>query len=120
MIRNKDIKYSFAIPLVIAIITHLVILFFVKKSAPDLNLISQNAFQQARRSKIEHIEIIGQKELEKIKRVGIKNGKKKDYFQPDMIKIPKPPPLPVTPGLSLKNLGQALSSPKRMVFALIS
>jgi len=73
-----------------------------------------NTFQQTRPSKIEHIEIISQKELEKIKKVGIKNGKKKDYFQPDMLKIPKRPP-PATPGLSLKNLGQEQSTPQKTI-----
>lgn len=114
MIRNKDFEYSFTIPMVIAIITHLVILFFFKKSTLNYNLNSMNTFQQTRPSKIEHIEIISQKELEKIKKVGIKNGKKKDYFQPDMLKIPKRPP-PATPGLSLKNLGQEQSTPQKTI-----
>lgn len=45
-----------------------------------------------------------------MRRVGIKDGSKTKYFQPDQLKFPKPAPLK-TPGLSLGNLAPELPKP---------
>ena len=111
MIKDKDLKLSFSISLLIAILTHLVILYFVKKSGSNFGTFDFNSLQSSRPMKIEQIELISPAELEHIKKVGIKNGVKKDYLQPDMLKIPKAAP-PTAPGLSLQNLTPDLSASK--------
>lgn len=108
MIKNKGLKLSFSLSFTFALLFHLVVLFFVKKSSPDQ--ITQ-ALKSSRPLKIERIELISQEQVEQIKKVGIKNGAKKEYLQPDMLKIPKLSP-PQTPGLSLGNLAPNLPPPQ--------
>ncbi|MDO9182392.1 MAG: hypothetical protein Q7U04_08275 [Bacteriovorax sp.] len=67
--------------------------------------------QQSRPLKIDRLQIIKPDELERIKRVGIKNGLKKDFLFPDISKPLKPLPLP-SPGLSFGNLAPELPTPK--------
>ncbi len=105
MIKNNKIRISFSISLLIAILTHLVILFFVKKSTPSFSILNKATQSTQTSNKINQIKIISHDDLEKLKQVGIKNGVKKNYFQPDQLKIPRPPPpLPKNPGLSFNNL----------------
>lgn len=114
MIKNKSSNLSFSISLVVAIFSHLVILFFVKKNSLDYKNITANALKNSHPIKIDRIELIEPKELERIKRVGIKNGMKKDYFQPDLL----PPPKPIAPtqkGLSLGNLASPILIPKEKI-----
>ncbi|MBC7537828.1 MAG: hypothetical protein H7281_03345 [Bacteriovorax sp.] len=111
MIKNNGLKLSFSISLLVAMFFHLVILLFVKKSTLDFTTINPNAFQPAHPLKIDRIKLITPKEMEQMKRVGIKNGVKKDYLQPDMLKMPKPAPYS-PPGLSLGNLAPDLPAPK--------
>ena len=113
MIKNKGPRLSFSISLVIAILTHLVILFFVKKSSLDLKTLSMHAFQSSHPLKINRIELIKPDELARIKRVGIKNGVNKDYLQPDMPIIP-PPVISGPKGLSLDTLGGPLLPQKNV------
>jgi hypothetical protein len=111
MIKNKGLKLSFSISLLIAMLFHLVILFFVKKSTLDFTTINPNAFQPPHPLKIDRIELIRPDELERMKKVGIKNGAKKDYLQPDMLKVAKPA-ASAPPGLSLGSLAPELPGPK--------
>ncbi|MDD4972827.1 MAG: hypothetical protein PHY93_00670 [Bacteriovorax sp.] len=111
MIKNKGPKLSFSISLVIAMLFHLVILFFVKKSTLDITTINPNAFKPPHPLKIDRIELISPNELQRMKKVGIKNGAKKDYLQPDILKIAKPA-ASTPPGLSLGSLAPDLPAPK--------
>ena len=70
-----------------------------------------NSFNNSRPLKVDRIELIRPEEVEKMRRVGIKNGSKKEYQQPDMLKVPKLAP-PPTKGLSLGNLAPDLPAPK--------
>ncbi len=111
MIRNKGFRLSFSISFLVAMIFHVVVLLFVKKPTLDFNII--NNLSGTRPLKIDRIELIKPSDIEKMKRVGVKNGVKKDYFQPDQLKIPKASPVK-TPGLSLTNLAPNLPAPKPM------
>lgn len=109
MIKNKGFKLSFSISFSFALLFHLVVLFFVKKNPTDFSYpITPKQFN--RPLKIDHIELMKREEVEKIKRVGIKDGIKKDYLQPDMLKIPKA--APPAPTLSLGNLAPRLPVPQ--------
>jgi hypothetical protein len=89
-----------------------VILLFVKKSTLDFKTFNPNLMTASHPMKIDSIELIKPEELERIKKVGIKNGMKKDYIQPDMLKIPKAQPKGM-PSLSLGNLSPDLPAPKQ-------
>jgi hypothetical protein len=113
MIRQLQTRLSLSFSLVTAILFHLVVLFFVKKNTIDFAAIDASRFNSPRPLKIDRIELIRPEELQKLKRVGIKNGAKKDFFQPDIIKIPKVvPPKSKSPGLSLESLAPVLPAPK--------
>ncbi len=110
MIRNVENKFNFLASLVAAILFHLVILLFVKKSTLQFNIASLNSYRSSP-IKIDRIQLIRPDEIPMMKRVGIKNGAKDKYFRPDHLKIPKLAPLK-TPGLSLSNLTPDLPAPK--------
>lgn len=110
MIRNTGFKLSFSISFLIAILFHLVILIFVKKNSVDFSASHFN-HNISRPLKIDRIELISSHDLEKMKKVGIKNGVKKDYIQPDMQKIERPKPA-LQQGLSLGSLALDLPIPK--------
>lgn len=105
MIRNLVPRTSFSVSLTVALICHLAILFLVKKK-PDNFLLGP---QLSRPIQIDKIEIIKPEEVEKYRRVGIKDGEKSPFFRPDEIKIPRP--APSTPQLSLGNLAPDLPLP---------
>ena len=111
MIKNQGFKLSFSISLLIAMLSHLVILLFVKKSNLDFYSINPNTFNSPPPLKINNIKLINHDEFLKMKRVGIKDGLKKDYLQPDILKMPKPSPA-MPKGLSLGNLAPDLAAPK--------
>ncbi len=104
MIRVSRFKLSFPISLAIAIFFHLVILFYVKKSNLETALFRQDKFNLSKgHVKIDRIEIIKPEEIEKLKRVGVKNGEKNKFFRPDMLKPPKIVPA-ITKGGSSNTL----------------
>lgn len=104
MIKNSVLKLSFSISFTFALLFHLVVLFFVKKSSPDYQLDFSN--KPDRRLKVDRIELITKEEVAQIKKVGIKDGVKKEYLQPDMLQVPKlPTALGTPPTLTLGNLG---------------
>lgn len=109
MIKNHQPKLSFSISLIIAMLFHLVTLFFLKKNALNLTTIDLSSVKPSHPLKIDRIEIIKPSDLERMKKVGIKNGIKKNYLQPDMPK-PKPPQASASApaGLSLGNLAPNL------------
>lgn len=108
MIKNRGLKLPFSISFAIALLFHLVVLFFVKKNYHEINPL--NLFNQQTRSvKIDDIKLIKQEDVELIKRIGIKNGAKKEYLQPDLLKMPRPSG--ANPVLSLGNLAPNLSAP---------
>lgn len=103
MIKKKSSVPSYIIALLVTLIIHLIILIFVKKESA-LNWASMQSRQDRffKKLKLDKIELINQKDLEEIKRVGVKGGKK-NLQNPDMIGhnqtiIPGP-------NLSLENLG---------------
>ncbi|MGZ3786997.1 MAG: hypothetical protein ACXVLQ_00660 [Bacteriovorax sp.] len=112
MIRNLGYRHSFSASLFAAILFHLVVLLLVKKSPLQLSILTPELLRSTRPLKIERIKLIKPSEVEQLKqlrRVGIKNGAKTKYFEPDMIKIPRPSPArPQT--LTLGNLAPDLSA----------
>ena len=110
MIRNARFKQSFSLSFLVAILVHLVILFFVKKNEFNYQNLVLNQLNNSRPLKVDRIELIKPEDVEKFRRVGIKNGSKKEYLQPDMLKFPKAQPQ--GKGLSLENLSPKLPPPK--------
>ena len=115
MIRNKDLKSNIFYILIAAIITHVAILAFVKIELHNsdfldgLTKISQN---NTRPIKLDKIDFINKKEVEKIRSVGIKEGKK-DLQRPDMpIQRLKPSPPRANPSKGSMHQGQVLSLDK--------
>jgi hypothetical protein len=121
MIRNHDSKSKFYYALLAAIILHAAILTFVKSDLNNsefLANLSKIAKTQNRPIKLDKIDFINQSQVEKIRRVGIKNGKK-DLQRPDLaIKRPSPPPVktqngaPAASQLSLEKLAPDLPKPE--------
>ena len=124
MIRNRDFPSKFKYALIAAIILHAAILAFVKydlHNSEFLTNLSNNTKNMTRPIKLDDIEIIKPSDVEKYRKVGIKNGKK-DLQRPDLaVKRPTPPPPHVTPkqgqkgsagNLSLENLAPDLPKPK--------
>lgn len=122
MIRNTDSKSKFYYALLAALILHAAILAFVKSDLNNsefLANLSKIAKTQTRPIKLDKIDFINQSEVEKIRRVGIKNGKK-DLQRPDLaIKRPSPPPSKAqkgspgqAPALSLEKLAPVLPKPE--------
>lgn len=124
MIRNRDFQSKFKYALSAALILHAAILAFVKydlHNSEFLSYLSRDTKNTTRPIKLNDIEIIKQSEVEKIRQVGIKNGRK-DLQRPDLaVKRPTPPPPPVTSkqgqkgaagNLSLENLAPDLPKPK--------
>ena len=79
MLKLKDNAYSFFVSFVIVLIAHLIILLFLKKDDYHRFLLSA----PAKSHRIDKIDFISPEDLEKIKRVGIKHGKK-NLEQPDI------------------------------------
>lgn len=109
MIKKPALQLSFSISFIFALLFHLAVLFFVKKN-PTADF-KANFAQLSKPIRIDRIELIKPSEMQKIKRVGIKNGSIKDYMQPDMLKIPKAaPPSPGAP-LTFGQLAPSLPGP---------
>ena len=85
MLRLKKLSYSFPVSFFVVIVFHLVILFFFKKDSH--HQFSFTASPSPHR--INKIDFISKEDLERIKRVGIKIGKKA-LEQPDFLKETKP------------------------------
>lgn len=121
MIRNKDSQSKFAISLAVALIVHAAILAFLKYDTSDfafLTNLSENTKNLKQPLKLDDIKFIKPQDVEKFRKVGIKNGKK-DLQRPDLAyKPPTPPPSKATreikgaPGnLSLDKLTPQLPRP---------
>jgi len=89
----------------------MVALLFVKKNGLDLTLLDAHPTAQSRPVRIDRIELVRPEEVQQMRRVGVKNGSKTKYFQPDEIKIPKPAGGKGQGGLSLGNLAPVLPKP---------
>lgn len=122
MIRNTDSKSKFYYALLAALILHAAILSFVKSDLQNsefLANLSKISKTETRPIKLDKIDFINQSEVEKMRRVGIKNGKK-DLQRPDLaIKRPSPPPSKAqkgspgqAPALSLEKLAPVLPKPE--------
>lgn len=107
MIRNPDYRFSFSVSLIVALFVHMLALLFVKKRTFDFHELEMAQVSKSRPIKIDHINLIKPEETPAMRRVGVKDGKKTKYFQPDQLKFPKPMPAP-SPGLSLGNLAANL------------
>ena len=100
MLKNFKPNSHYIITLISVTLLHILILIWVKyNSNLDWNSLSQHGSQIFNRLRVDKIELINQEELEKIKRVGIKGGKK-SALNPDM-SPQKTTNLP----LDFKNLG---------------
>jgi hypothetical protein len=107
MIRNKWLRPTFTYAFLIALVIHVVILIFVKKKTYDLESLSHSTRFLKEPLKLNQIEIMKPEDVEKFRKVGIKDGAK-DANRPDIMpkqnplaNIPKPPPMK---NLSLGNL----------------
>lgn len=126
MIRNKDSQSKFYYALLAALILHAAILSFVKSDLHNsefLANLSKSADLKSRSIKLDKINFVNQSEVEKMRRVGIKGGKK-DLQRPDLaVKRPTPPPAKTqkgspstapSPALSLEKLAPVLPKPDMM------
>lgn len=124
MIRNKDSQSKFYYAFVAAILLHAAILSFVHSDLNNsafLANLAKSSKTQTRPIKLDKIDFINQNEVEKMRRVGIKDGKK-DLQRPDMpIKRPSPQPSKAqkgspgsspAPQLSLEKLAPDLPKPE--------
>ncbi len=111
MIRNSGTRRSLSVSFLVAIVFHMVILLFVKKNGLDLNILESNQAVQSKPVRIDRIELVKPEEVEQMRRVGVKNGSKTKYFQPDELKVPKPAGGKGQSGLSLGNLAPVLPKP---------
>lgn len=124
MIRNKDLKSNIFYTLLAAVLIHAAILSFVKidlHNSELLDSLTRISKTNTRPIKLDKIDFINQNEVEKMRRVGIKNGKK-DLQRPDMpIQRPRPTPPPAkaqkgsptgAPALSLDKLAPDLPKPQ--------
>lgn len=89
----------------------MVAFLFVKKNGLDLTIVESNKALQSRPLRIDRIELVRPEEVQQMRRVGVKDGSKTKYFQPDEIKIPKPAGGKGQSGLSLGNLAPVLPKP---------
>ena len=79
MIRNRDLKSNIFYILLGAVFAHAAVLAFVKielHTSEMLEGLTGNSKIHTRPIKLDKIDFINKAELEKMKRVGIKNGKK--------------------------------------------
>lgn len=112
MIRNSGTRLSLSVSFIVAIVFHVVVLLFVKKNGLDLSPLSHIQPEGTRPIRIKNIEFIKPEDIPPMRRVGVKDGAKTKYFQPDDLKIPKPVPgAGKAPGLSLGNLAPDLPKP---------
>jgi hypothetical protein len=124
MIRNRDLKSNIFYTLLAAIVLHAAILAFVKidlHNSEMLEALTRISKTNTRPIKLDKIDFINQSAVEKMRRVGIKNGKK-DLQRPDMpIQRPRPTPPPAktqkgsttgAPALSLDKLAPDLPKPE--------
>lgn len=107
MIRNSGTRFSLSVSFLVAVIVHILVLLFVKKNGLDLSGIQTSLETASRSIRINNIEFIKPQDVPAMRRVGVKDGSKTKYFQPDELKIPKPLP-GKSPGLSLGNLAPVL------------
>lgn len=102
MIKNKGLKLSFSMSFIFTLFFHVVVLFFVKKNTLNYNF----KFSKKRIPlTFDNIKILNQDEIAQLKKVGIKNGKKNEYLQPDMLK-------PKSFALSLGSLTPHFPAPR--------
>lgn len=113
MIRNSGTRLSLSVSFIVAIVFHVVVLLFVKKNGLDLSPLSPAETSSSRSIRIKNIEFIKPEDIPLMRRVGVKDGSKTKYFQPDQLKIPQPVPPAAgkAPGLSLGNLAPDLPKP---------
>lgn len=86
MIRNSDSKSKFFFSLVAALVLHTAILAFIKYDVNDfafLTMLSQETKNLSRPLKLDNIDLIKPEDVEKFRKVGVKNGKK-DLQRPDL------------------------------------
>lgn len=107
MIRNPEYRLSFSVSLIVALFVHLIVLLFVKKNTLDFHTLNSTALNGSRPLRINRIELIKPEDIPQMRRVGVKDGAKTKYLQPDQLKFPKAAPVK-TPGLSLGNLAPEL------------
>ena len=112
MIRNVNSKSVFYISLVVVIIAHAAILSFLKYDTLNFNLmdeLSKETKTLKKSMKLNNIEVLTPEEVDKIRKVGIKNGKA-DLNRPDLAF--KPPPLKAKPAPDVKGPPGQLSMDK--------
>ncbi len=101
MLKLSKKSPSFLISFLIVVVIHIIILFFVKKNTYQELLLSMPTKPIQKRAN--KIDFISKEDLERIKRVGIKQGNKK-LLQPDFLKTAQPSlPLQSAPVKGAKN-----------------
>lgn len=103
MIKKRQSSHSLLISSAIAIAIHFLILILVKKESFDFSFFKSGKYGKIQGLKIDKINIVRPEEILMLRKVGLKDGAKKDYLQPDMLNLPKPNPKTQS-HLSLDNL----------------
>ncbi len=105
----------FSVSLVVALAIHALLFLLVKKEALENQILGLMNENKSRPLKIDRIKVVNQAEVEKLRKVGIKDGVK-NMLRPDLNPT-RPKPTPPggkggqgTGGLSLGNLGPQLSN----------
>lgn len=110
MIRNQDSISKFAFSFFVALVLHVVIFALVKNDSNNfefLSRLSQSTKNLKRPIKLDKIDFVKQSVVEKLRKVGIKDGLK-NLEQPDLaVKRPSPKGTP-GPTLSLEKLAPQL------------
>jgi len=116
MIRN-DNESRLTISLVVALVLHLVFLLFIKDKTLESQIFSLMQDEKSTPKtpiKVDNIKVIRPEDVERFRRVGIKNGAK-DALHPDIPKPVLPEPSAAgkkgAPKLSLGNLGPSKNLP---------
>ena len=92
MLKDKGFKLSISLSFLVATLIHLVVLLFVKKNGINLSDFHFKKDHVAKSFRLDQIKVIPQDEVEKFRRVGIKDGAKKEFYHPDPL---KDSPLPI-------------------------
>lgn len=86
MVKDKGFKLSISLSLFIAILIHLVALFFVKKNGINLSDLPLKGNHSLKSFRLDQIKLIAQEDVEKFRKVGVQNGIKREFYHPDPLK----------------------------------
>ena len=86
MLKDKGFKLSISLSFLVATLIHLVVLLLVKKNGINLSDFHFKKDHVAKSFRLDQVKVIPQDEVEKFRRVGLKDGAKKELYHPDPLK----------------------------------